>query len=54
MKNKTLEFVYKHLYLVWGTVVVCSVTFLTGALTATIIGTTAGLSLVAITERILK
>jgi len=48
MKNVCLRFIYKHLYLIWGTFVACFTGFITGAFTASIIGITIGLGIATI------
>jgi hypothetical protein len=52
MLDRILDTVYRHLYLVWGTVVVGTVCLLTGALFSAIIGYTFGLGCVIMFERL--
>ena len=52
MIDKLLSWVYRHLYLIWGTVVVGTVVMITGALISAIIGYTFGLGCVIVFERL--
>lgn len=54
MRRTCYRVIGRHLYLIWGTVVVAVVTVFTGAFISSIIGYTASIGVIALAAKVLK